>query len=241
MGRPGTPKEIGRLVKQLRHHSGARAGRRGIVEAIESRPEALRHLVAGWFLRYLGAPATRRELRHYAAMLNQASEEEVLSQLLALRTFARQAPRGLAGFVELLSARVLGHDPTAVEQKRACAGCGRQDGRTAGAGAMVAAFAGVPGGSSGGLLSRPAPPTGWDSFRSQPRAAGGVPGAPPRPAPSASQLRERPPLLPQRLRQGPGGVARTFVNDVGSICQAGASRLLQRMVRRTTAARAAPG
>jgi hypothetical protein len=113
LGRAGTPREIARMVKRLHHRSGVRAVRLGITEALESRPEALRHLVAGWFLRYVGRAATRRELRQYAALLHNAGEEDVLSRLLAIPAFVRQAPRRRWGFVELLNARVLGHTATA--------------------------------------------------------------------------------------------------------------------------------
>jgi hypothetical protein len=118
LGRAGTRREIARMVRQMHHHSGVQAIRREIVAALEARPEALRHLVAGWFLRYLGRAATRKELRQFAVMLPSASEEDVLSRLLAMPAFVRQAPRGRWGFVELLNDRVLGQAATAAELRQ---------------------------------------------------------------------------------------------------------------------------
>src|SRR5262249_62034112 len=94
MGRAGTPGELARMVKRLHHRSGVRAVRLDIAKALESRPEALRHLVAGGCRRSLGKGGTKGELPEYAPTLHRAREGGGVSRAVAAPALPWPATRG---------------------------------------------------------------------------------------------------------------------------------------------------
>ena len=114
LGRPGSLAEWNNWVPLLQQPNG----RFLIANGINRSPEARDFLVKGWYLTYLGRPALNNEEAGWVnALLNGATEEQVLAGMLSVPEYFNHAPAipGVGGgapsnttFVKALYVQILG-------------------------------------------------------------------------------------------------------------------------------------
>ena len=117
LGRPGSPQEWNAWVQLLSQPNG----RLLVANDIERSFEARDHVVRGWYQTFLGrAPQNGEEAGLAQAMVNGATEEQVLAVILGSQEYFNHAPSvlGVGGmasnttFIQALYAQLLSRTPS---------------------------------------------------------------------------------------------------------------------------------